>query len=190
MPDDYARAAQEYAAKNTWTWIVSGWFGFPLALLFFVMLFSRQLNAENFGRSVVMMVIGFAMSMFPFSPYATAKRLAAQDKRFNLPIKYIFSNQEILAITSEVEVKEKWSVYQNIFESSRFYFLAQNKQAFRFIPKKAFRSKEQESHFRQMAIRHFSTIQVVGKGITGWKLMIAVGIASFALSYAMLFLKR
>jgi hypothetical protein len=130
------------------------------------------------------------MSLYPFSAYGTAKRNAFQNKKLCLPLKYIFSEEDVLIKTSESELRQKWSGYQEVFMSKRFYFLVQNKQLVGFIPKSAFQNKESESHLRKMIIRHFSKIQTIGKGLSGWKLMILTIIISFVFSYGVLALMK
>jgi hypothetical protein len=185
-PDDYGRAVREYMVKNKTQWIISGWLGVPLIVLFFTSFFNHYINAENLGRYTLGLVIGFFALWFPFMSPAQAKNQALKNKKPSTSQKYIFSQDEISITTSEFDGKCKWSIYQSVLESKRFYFLVGADNIFLLIPKRAFQNAEQEKFFRDLAVHHYSTIKNISKGINGWKLTMLVGILSLIINYVLL----
>jgi hypothetical protein len=83
------------------------------------------------------------------------------------------------------ETRYNWEILKSAFESKDLYFLtyAADQNSFQFIPKRVFQSQEQENDFRDLIIHHLSNIQVIDRGIKGWKLSVLVGIVSLIFNY-------
>jgi hypothetical protein len=68
-----------------------------------------------------------------------------------------FSDEEIVFRTKDVESKLNWSLYREVWETDRFYFLVYGKDLFSLIPKRVFADERQQRLFKQMLDRHITS---------------------------------
>ena len=185
-PEDYKKSTQALSSKNFWLWFLSGWLGIPLIILVIISWVTLGIAVTYFKGSVFAIALGFVLTMYPYSMPANAMRQAMRDKKLCLPVKYIFSDDEVFVKSDSYELKYKWTNLQQVAESNSFYHLIHNDAQVQFLAKRAFKNGEMEGKFRNMVISHFSNIEVLEKGIVGWKLAFVSGLLSFLVNYNVL----
>lgn len=187
-PEDYKKSSLAFLSRNFWLWALSGWLGIPVIVLVIVSWVTLGIAAINFKGSVIAIAIGYVVTMYPYSIPASSMRQAIRNKKLCLPIKYTFDEKEISATTNELEVKYRWSTFGKVFESDLFYFFVQENEpnSFQFIPKRSFDNSMEENKFRSLAIKQISEIQMLGKGVSGWKLALVSSVISLIINYSVL----
>lgn len=185
-PQDYKKSTQALSSKNFWLWFLSGWLGIPIIILTIISWITLSIAVTNFKASVFVIALGFVLTMYPHSAPASAMRQALRDKKMCAPVKYIFDHDEILVKSNEYEIKYRWASLQGVAESNLFYHLIHNDGQSQFVPKRAFKNSEVEDKFRNMAIAQFSKIEVLEKGLVGWKLAFVSGLLSLFINYSVL----
>jgi hypothetical protein len=183
-PEEYRKSTMAFSSKNFWLWFLSGWLGIPTIILVIISWITLGIAATHFTSSVVAIALGFVLIMYPYFGPANAMRQAIRDKRLCMPVKYIFDDEEILVKSDGYDLKYKWNNLERIAESSLFYHLVHNDAQVQFVPKRAFENSEVEDKFRNMIIAHFSKMEVLEKGIVGWKLAFVSGLISFLVNYS------
>lgn len=66
------------------------------------------------------------------------------------------SDEGIVFRAKDMESSLRWSLYREVRETERFYFLVYGKHAFSVIPKRVFTSARQEQDFRGLLSRHIA----------------------------------
>jgi hypothetical protein len=186
-PDDYKKTSALFLLRKSWIWILSGWFGVSLILLVIVSWVTLDIAAINFKGSVIAIIIGYISTMYPYSIPAGSMRQAIKDKKLCLPITYSFDETQIVASTSEYEIKYKWTNYINVYETKLYYLLVQEGgNSIQFIPKRAFEKPADEKKFRDLAVKQLGNMQSLESGIKGWRLAFISGVVSFVVNYSVL----
>ena len=84
------------------------------------------------------------------APWLAWKRNAT----WRAPISRLFSDEGVYTTTILSNVGAKWPMYSDSFETSKFHFLKSAGSAYTFVPKRSFKSIDDESAFRSMIKRH------------------------------------
>lgn len=92
--------------------------------------------------------------LFIWPPFLIKQR-AKRQERFLLETTFEFGEDTIVGKDEHTELKQDWGAFQGADETKEYYVLisAANKNAGRFIPRRAFESPEQEAAFRELLAR-------------------------------------
>jgi hypothetical protein len=80
------------------------------------------------------------------------------DGKFRDKYEVTFSDECIRVKTSQIDSKLAWTLYTKVLEGSDMYLLiyGTDLRMMTAVPKRAFKSKDQEHKFRELVIRHIS----------------------------------
>jgi hypothetical protein len=183
-PEDFRKSTLAFSSKKFWLWFLSGWLGIPIMFMVIISWVTLSIPIDRFGVSVFALTLGFVFTMYPYSAPANAMRQAIRDKKQSLPVKYIFGKDEIFIKSDEYELKYKWISLKGVAESNLFYHLVHSDGQFQFIPKRAFENNAMEQEFRDLILAHFPKMEMLEKGIVGWKLALVSSIISLLVNYS------
>lgn len=85
------------------------------------------------------------------------------DAKFRDKFEVTFSDDGITVKTSQLDSKLSWSLYTRVIEGSEMYLLVYGKETrmMTTIPKRAFKSSQQENRFRELVTRHITDHSVM-----------------------------
>lgn len=73
-----------------------------------------------------------------------------QDPKYKDKYFLLFTTQEILFKTQNIDSQIQWGLYSKVLENEKLYLLVYGKNLFTIIPKRVFDSKDQEICFRDL----------------------------------------
>jgi hypothetical protein len=124
-----------------------------LALVFLGMFLVHDDHVVSLLGTVLPCLMVASLFLFLISgfPLAHIRRLPGP-KFLNAEQTWVFSDDGVFYQTDKVEYREQWSLYSKVEDFQEFYRLFIN-ATFRPIPKRAFRSKEEERLFQHLIQR-------------------------------------
>jgi hypothetical protein len=132
---------------------------FALALIvgIFLIIFSDRYTSA--GVIMVGLFPIMAVFLFYISPMALRRRVR-RDRRLRAERVWELTDEQISIKNNYAEVTLDWAAFNVVKETSEQYvFMA---GTFVFLPKRAFKSKEQEAEFRDMVKRHIKRPELIG----------------------------
>lgn len=81
--------------------------------------------------------------------------IVSSKPHFRVETKYMFSEDSVIVMDAHSELKQDWTVYNEALATKNYYILilSMNKNAGRFLPRRAFESPEQDAALRDLLDR-------------------------------------
>lgn len=146
--EDFVKASRGYLLSQTNNQV----FGVLLVLLILAGILGLIRNGiePSILIFVVLATVGLVYSYF-ISP-AIATSTITQNAEWSSAYDWSVSEEDIVINSRAVEGKIGWGLFQDFIETRDYYLLlhAENKKSFQIIPKRVFKSTDQEGGFRQL----------------------------------------
>jgi hypothetical protein len=147
---EYLEAAKFYIAKRYHTR-----FSMALALLVVVIgLAVRAFDGDTVFGYVFIVLGTLLFLLYCYSYFTSPQRWYQGNPLLREEYRLSFSDEGIGFQTKNVESALQWSLYKEVWETERFYFLLYGKDAFTLIPKRAFADERQKRAFKEMLQKH------------------------------------
>jgi hypothetical protein len=130
---------------------------FALAFLAGVLLL---VLSDSLAIAAVVLICLFpllAFTLFIFSPMMLSRRVE-RDQRLRAERVWELNDDQFAIKNKFAEVSFEWSAFNVVKETPEQYVFISG--TFIFLPKRAFKSREQESEFRDLVKRHIKTVQM------------------------------
>ena len=148
-PREYASAIRIYFARTLHTK-----YDVIIAL---IALIAGVVYTSFFGYTIITYLLlgtsAFYLAMIFMTYVVTPARWVRQRMDLMREITIAFSEEGIRYRAENIDSKLQWSLYKNVIETDRFYFLVYGKSQFSLIPKRVFASAEEERSFRELLSR-------------------------------------
>jgi YcxB-like protein len=149
---EYAEAARHYMNKTYQTR-----FGLILGLLvFFGGAGIWALDGDSLFGPICLALGALLLLVSGNSYFVIPQRIYKRNPQLREEYRLQFSDEGIAFHTKGVDSALRWSLYKEVWETERFYFLLYGKDAFSLIPKRAFAGGWQERAFKEMLQRHIA----------------------------------
>lgn len=124
-------------------------FGMMFTVLDFLTINSLEQN--NFPT--IQMIFGFIIFIiFPISTYFQAKKNLVSNKLISEKLDYVFDPTGISINSESFDINMKWTSVKSVKELKNWFILYTEKNRGFFIPKRCFRTKENEADFKKILI--------------------------------------
>lgn len=151
--EEYIAASRLYVLRSTGAALRLAIFSLFLLVGLFLLLLSLDFD---FPLSCIATVL--LLSFFWSQPlYLLPRQRFRSDPRFKDEYLLQFSDDGIWFKTSQIDAMIQWSLYTKAIENERFYLLIQGQNTMSVIPKRAFRSADEEAAFDELLKRKLPT---------------------------------
>ncbi|HEY0405515.1 MAG TPA: YcxB family protein [Pyrinomonadaceae bacterium] len=162
---EYAEAARYYLRKTYHTR-----FNLIIGLLVFLggAAFWAVEGDSIFGP--ICLVLGALLLLVAGNSYfVVPQRIYKRNPQLREEYRLQFSDEGIAFRSKGIDSTLQWSLYKDVWETERFYFLLYGKDAFSLIPKRAFADEWQERAFREMLQQHIAPSSTARKSLAATK---------------------
>ena len=152
--EDFVKASRGYLLSQTSNQV----FGVLLVLLILGGILGLLRNGiePSILIFVVLATVGLVYSYF-ISPAIGASTIS-QNAEWSSAYNWSVSEEDIVINSRAVEAKIGWALFQDFIETREYFLLvhSENKNSFQIIPKRVFKSTDQEGEFRQLLKARFA----------------------------------
>ncbi|MDX6694951.1 MAG: hypothetical protein QOF02_2554 [Blastocatellia bacterium] len=147
---EYSEAARHYLNRTYHTR-----FNIILGLLvFFGGAAFWMLEADSIFGPICLVLGALLLLIAANSYFVVPQRIYKRNPQLREEYQLQFSDDGIAFRSKGIDSTLQWSLYKEVWETERFYFLLYGKDAFSLIPKRAFTDEWQERAFREMLQKH------------------------------------
>jgi YcxB-like protein len=113
---------------------------------------------------IIALVLLFEVAIFYNFLIRIPRQLFRGDAKFRDRFEVTYSEEGLAVKTKQIDSKLAWSLYTKVIESPTFYLLVYGHELrmMTLLPKRAFRSQQQQSAFRELINRKISTHSFLG----------------------------
>jgi len=111
----------------------------------------NSLEQNNFPT--IQMIFGFIfLIIFPISTYFQAKKNLVSNKWISEKLDYVFDPSGISINSESFDLNMKWTSVKSVKELKNWFILYTEKNQGFFIPKRCFRTNENEADFKKVLL--------------------------------------
>jgi hypothetical protein len=158
---EFQLSAQEMAAalrsqllRRPVIWVLPVW-GVLLAVIGVIFLVSPGVGAKNIVGFALLGIGVYTVAVFAYVVWRAPLKAWHRNEGLRGPQMIAFSEEGYQARSTFSEGRSTWALMKASFENDRFYMLLlSTRRAYLVIPKRAFKSKQDEERFRHLIERH------------------------------------
>ena len=131
---------------------------FSVLVLFGVVMFSLILT-DLFPLWALLSIVGLFLGVLIYNVlWGLPRKYFRKNASFREKFQITFSDEGVHVKTSQIDSKLGWGLYTKVFENSDMYLLVYGTdiRMMTVVPKRSFKSSDQEYLFRQLVARHIT----------------------------------
>lgn len=154
--DDYLKAFRTFYLSSWPIWALLIFVSLPQAVCIFIAVLRGEFgDGYLLILPAIILLTGVIVliSLLFIGPLRVANKVE-KDERLHSPVQYECSDEQIHFKDQFSELKTDWASYQQYIESKELFLLiyTANKNMFQIIPKRAFKSPDDEAAFRDLLL--------------------------------------